>query len=87
MVIPMIVGVILLVVTEIWATNRLATYGLEISGLQQSKTAIILENQLLENEIAQKSSLLNIETSSKDLGFGKISNLEYIKPPNLAANF
>jgi hypothetical protein len=72
------------VVLEIWSVNRLATLGSKINTLEQTKAALTLENQVLENQIAQKSSLAEIEDSSKQLGFQKIKSVTYLGPDNLA---
>lgn len=70
-------------VLEIWSLNRLATFGPEISKIEGVKRSLILENQLLKNEIAEKSSLKQMEQIAKAYGFEKISKIEYIKPQDL----
>lgn len=72
------------VVLEIWSVNRLATLGSRINNLEQTKAALSLENQVLENQIAEKSSLTKIEDASKQLGFQKIKSVVYLGPDNLA---
>ncbi len=73
-------------VLQIWAINRLSTYGEQISQLETAKQAILMENQLLENQIAAKSSLAQTNEVSKKLGFEKISKLEYFEDRGLALN-
>lgn len=83
-----IMGVFLIIVfiLEIWMVNRLSTYGTKIEQLQEAEVNLKLENQILENQIAQNSSLAQIEERSSLLGFGNTKNLEYIKSPALASS-
>lgn len=78
--------IILTGVLQIWAINRLSTYGEQISQLEFAKGAILMENQLLENQIAAKNSLSQTNEVSKKLGFEKISKLEYFEDRGLALN-
>lgn len=71
--------VVAVVFLEIWAVNRLATYGEQINKLEKAKAALLLENQVLENEIAQKSSLSEMAVLSEYLGFTKVSKMEYVQ--------
>lgn len=70
---------------EIWMVNRLSTYGYKISELQKTKAALNLENQILENLIAEQVSLSSMESRANELGFALIKNLEYIKSASLAS--
>lgn len=81
-------GIIIIMVTilEIWAVNRLATFGDQISKTNEAKNALKLENQLLENQIAQQSSLLQAANTAQALGFENIKNIQYINSKNLALN-
>lgn len=83
-----IIGVFLIIVfiLEIWMVNRLSTYGTKIEQLQEAEVNLKLENQILENQIAQNNSLAQIEERSSLLGFGNTKNLEYIKSPALASS-
>jgi hypothetical protein len=65
-------------VLEIWLVNRLATYGEQLSKLDRLKVGLLLDNEILENQIAEKSSFNKIISQAKLLNFGKIKNLEYI---------
>lgn len=76
-----------IVVLEIWAVNRLSTYGYKIQEIEQAEVALNLENQILENKISQQSSLINIENKASDLGFATISKIDYLKTPSLASKF
>jgi cell division protein FtsL len=72
------------VILEIWSINRLATLGVEINKMDSTASSLRLENQVLENEIAKKSSLTTIEQSADILGFQHIKKVEKIEKPNLA---
>lgn len=76
--------IVIVSVLEIWAVNRLATFGSEISKLELAKNSLQMENEILENKIAEKSSLLKIEENSKIFGFKKITKLEYFQTQNIA---
>ncbi len=71
---------------EIWSMNRLASYGTQISDLENSKTVLTLENQDLEKQIAEKMSLKYTEAVSKNLGFQRVKNYQYVKDHDLALN-
>lgn len=76
----------LVLILEIWMANHLSTYGSKIEELGQAKAVLELENQMLENTIAQKSSLLSVESSANILGFQSIANLEYYQVEPLASS-
>ncbi len=67
--------------------NRLATYGDRINNLEQAKASLRMENQILENKIADKSSLNKVAKTSTHLGFQKVKNVEYLDSSNLALNY
>lgn len=74
-----VISILILVVVEVWASNTVVTFGdrLErISALQQS---LRMENQILENEIAKRSSIYSIASESAMLGFSKPSDVQYIR--------
>ncbi len=75
-----------LIILEIWAANRLSNYGSKISKIEESKAQLVLENEILENEIAQKSSLKEIENQAQNLGFENKQTVVYLKPQDLALN-
>ena len=70
---------ILVLFLEIWSVNRLSTFGKKIDDLKRSESEIVLQNTILENQIAQKSSLLLLANQSKSLGFDSSSQVQYIK--------
>lgn len=77
-----IIGLSILLVVlfvEIWVVNRTSTYGDEIYKLKQAQASLELENQVLSNKIAQKSSMILLEKKANILGFNTISQIEYIK--------
>lgn len=78
--------VILVAVVEIWAVNRLATFGSEISRLESARASLELENSIIEKNIADKSSLLEVSKSSGSLGFIKAQKIDYLTPQNIALN-
>jgi hypothetical protein len=45
------------VVAQIWVANRLSVYGEKINKLEQTRMQLVLDNQVLENQIAQAASL------------------------------
>jgi hypothetical protein len=71
---------------EIWTVNRLSTYGEKISKIEQSKNDLVLENQILQNEIAKRSSLSEVEKYATTLGFEKISQVKFLQDEGLALN-
>ncbi len=73
--------VIPLIVIEIWAVNRLSTYGEQISKLEETRAALEIENKILENKIAKETSLLNMVSLSSQLGFEVALNVEYLNTP------
>lgn len=70
---------------EIWMVTRLSTYGHKIQELKVAKANLELENQIIENQIAEKSSLISLEEKAEAYGFSNIKNLEYVKPASLAS--
>jgi hypothetical protein len=73
-----------LVILEIWAVNRLSTYGEKISSFVSAKQSLELENQVLRNQIAEKSSLQYVNEEASNLGFGRNTKAEYINQSDLA---
>lgn len=79
-----IIGLILLVVAgvavlEIWMVNRLSTYGEQLSKLEEIKGSLLTENELLENQIAEKSSLAHLGEKAKAEGFIPIKSIKYVQ--------
>lgn len=74
------------IIIEIWTANRLATYGEKINQLQKATDSLSLENQLLSDQIAMRSSLSQTEQSVDALGFVPMGNLQYLNTPTIAFN-
>lgn len=86
-IIIVLVSIIIFAVTiEIWVANRVATFGEKINELEATKYSLQLENDFLENKIAQKKSLSLNQKKSIGIGFGKIKKIEYIKLKPIALN-
>ncbi|MBI4036990.1 hypothetical protein HY385_01040 [Candidatus Daviesbacteria bacterium] len=79
------VGFLLIAVIEIWMVSRLSTYGNKIQELKVAQVSLELENQVLENMIAQKASLAAMEQKATQLGFSSVKNIEYLKLANVLA--
>lgn len=76
-------GVILMI--EILMINQYATYGTKVEQLYSLRDKLRLENQILANQIADKTSLDSLEQKAKSLGFSEINQVEYLKPQALAS--
>jgi cell division protein FtsL len=74
-----LVVVAVVAVMEIWMVNRLATYGEQLSKLDEIKDSLVTENELLENEIAEKSSLSHLGEAAYEQGYAPIKKIEYVK--------
>lgn len=70
---------LILVLIEIWVNNTTVEYGAKFEKIMSFKHILDLENQVLENEIAKDSSLLNISSSSAQLGFSQATSIQYIR--------
>lgn len=77
-------SIIVLIISEIWVVNHLATYGEKISKIEQTKQNLVTENMILEKQLAEKSALIKVESNAKKMGFNSNKNIEYIKEHNLA---
>lgn len=80
-----VVFVFAVLALELWTVNRLSTYGDKIQSLKESQARLELENQVLENTIAQESSLHVIEKRAAALGFGSIKSYQYLNSRSLAS--
>lgn len=77
----MMLGISFLFVTilEIWAVNRMSSYGEKINKIEETTTVLRMENQILKNKIDERMSLSRTKGYSTKLGFEKIQKMEYIK--------
>lgn len=71
-------------IIEIWAVNRLSTYGEKISKIERQKQELTLENQTLENEIAKRASLSEVEKYATAFGFESTTKIGYLPSEGLA---
>lgn len=69
----------LLIVAEIWVNNAIITYGDKFESLSSLTSSLTTENQVLENEIAKKTSLSDIASKSASLGFSQPESIQYIR--------
>lgn len=68
-----------LIITEIWASNTAIAYGEKYEKLSVMEKNFKMENQILENDIANNSSLKTIASKSAELGFSSKVSVEYIR--------
>ena len=83
--VPTAIALLVILLVEVWAVNRLSSYGDKLTQIKNSQETLTLENQVLENQVAQKSSLFFIEQSSFKLGFESAKNIEYLKTTAVAS--
>lgn len=74
-----VISLTVLIIIEIWASNTVVIYGEKFDTVSLLQQSLSTENQILENEIAKRASLLNIASESAMLGFSKISDVQYIR--------
>lgn len=74
-----LLGLISLTLIEIWASNTVVAFGEKLDKLTEAEKNLKLENQILENEIAQNSSLANIASKAATLGFSSAQSIQYIR--------
>ena len=70
---------VFLIIAEIWINNSLITYGVKMEKISVLEKNLRMENQILQNEIAKKTSLVNVATESAKLGFSSSEKVEYIR--------
>ncbi len=68
-----------LILAEIWVSNTVVSYGDQFEKLSSLQGELNTENQILENEIAKKSSIINVATKSGELGFSRGKSIQYIR--------
>lgn len=74
-----VICLFVLMLVEIWAGNNVVAYGEKFEKLSTLQKTLNLENQILENEIAEKESLNNIASRSGELGFSEPQSIQYIR--------
>lgn len=79
-IIVLTLGILLtLTLVEIWVSNTVVVYGEKFEKLAVLQKNLLIENQILENEIAKDSSLHNISSKSAQLGFSPTQSIQYIR--------
>lgn len=72
-------GLFMLVIVEIWASNGAVAFGEKFEKLSNLERNLKMENQILRNEIAKKTSLSTIASKSAELGFSSEQSIQYIR--------
>ena len=67
------------VILDIWSSNRLATLGDSLIKIDEAKTKLSLENEILQDEVSQGQSLDRVGQYAKLLGFQPIGDIIYIQ--------
>lgn len=67
-------------ILQIWVVNRMSTFGEQITRIEFLKSDLKMENQLMENMIAQNASLEKIKIYAKNLGLTNVKKVVYINP-------
>ena len=74
-----IVGLVSLMLIEIWVNNIMIAYGERFAKLTNAEKNLLMENQILENEIAKRLSLTNLASESAQLGFSAAQSILYVR--------
>jgi len=74
-----IISLFTLTLIEIWVSNTVIAYGEKYEKLSTLEKNLKMENQILENEIAENSSLKTIASKSAELGFSTSQGIQYIR--------
>ncbi len=74
-----VMGLLTLILIEIWASNTAVAYGAKFEQLSGAITNLKTENQILENEIAKSASLSSVASKSAELGFSSDQSIQYIR--------
>ncbi len=76
-----------LFLVQIFVSNQLATSGVQINRIQEQISLLTKENQLLKEQIDQKTSLSFISSQAAQLGFDQTpSTIALHNPSPLALN-
>lgn len=68
-----------LTLVEIWASNAAVAFGEKYEKLSSLEKNLKIENQILENDIAENSSLKAVASKSAELGFSPNIGIQYIR--------
>ena len=74
-----IISLFILTLVEIWVNNTVIAYGDKFERSSSLEKSLKMENQILENTIAESSSLNVIASESAKLGFYMPQSIEYIR--------
>lgn len=74
-----VIGLFSLILIEIWVSNTVIAYGEKYEKLSDLEKNLKMENQILENEISNNSSLKVISSKSAELGFYQSTGIQYIR--------
>lgn len=69
----------MLILAQIWTSNRVSAFGEKYDKLSNLEKGLRMENQILENRIAELSSLKTIASKSANLGLSSEINIQYIR--------
>ena len=78
-IVPLGAILIVLIIVEIWVNNTLFSYGGKLQNISTLETALKMENQIIENDVAKHTSLTDVASESAKLGFSKVDNIQYIR--------
>lgn len=73
------ISLFVLMLTQVWISNNVVTYGEKLEKLSTIVKALSLENQILENEIAKQQAMVSIASQSARLGFSEPESIQYIR--------
>lgn len=74
-----IIGLFSLTLMEIWVSNNVIAYGEKYEKLSVLEKNLKMENQILENKIAENSSLKIIASKGAELGLSRSEGIQYIR--------
>lgn len=74
-----VVLLLCLTLAEIWTNNTVVIYGEKFEKLSELAKQLDFDNQILENQIAQYTSLGSIASKSAQLGFVPPESIQYIR--------
>lgn len=72
-------SLLILIVAELWIGHTVTKFSEKFDNISKLQETIQNENQVLENEIASKSTLGNIASESATAGFYETHNIKYIR--------
>lgn len=67
-----------LAVFQIVVSNRLSSFGKDISEISSKTNKIVLENERMKKNIASHSAVLTLSKRAEEMGFTKKADLLYI---------